>query len=106
MARRFNFEVDQRYRQANKEALVAFLYWVVYLVLTSVVALGLGLNRPAEDIDFILGFPAWFFYSAGVVLVVLCILPYFLVRFFYRDYSLDAEEPGADSVDESEGEQR
>src|SRR5699024_9561637 len=106
MNRRFNFEVDRRYRQANKDALVAFLYWVVYLVLASVVALGLGLNKPAEDIDFILAFPAWFFYSAGVVLVVLCILPYFLVRFFYRDYSLDAEEPGADGVDKSQGDQR
>lgn len=103
MSGKFTFEVDRRYRQANKEALVAFLYWVVYLVLTSVVALGLGLNKPAEDIDFILGFPAWFFYSAGAVLVILCILPYFLVRFFYRDYSLDAEEPGADNVGESQG---
>lgn len=103
MRNKFSFEVDRRYKQANKEALIAFLYWVVYLILTSTVALGIGLNKPADDITFILGFPAWFFYSAGVVLVVLCVLPYFIVRFFYREYSLDAEDPDPGTLGESEG---
>ncbi|GAB3555736.1 DUF997 family protein [Spelaeicoccus albus] len=97
---KFDFEVDPRYRQANKEALVAFLYWVLYLIVISVVALSIGLNKPAKDIHFIFGFPDWFFWSAGVATAVLCIIPYFIVRFFYRDYSLDADEHAtADSED-------
>lgn len=97
-SQKFDFETDSRYPQANKEAFVAFLYWLVYLILISVVALSLGLNKPAKDIHFIFGFPKWFFWSAGVATLVLCVLPYFVVKIFYRDYSLDADDsPDSDN---------
>lgn len=98
---KFDFEVDPRYRQANKEALVAFLYWVLYFIVISVVALTIGLHKPAGDVTFIFGFPTWFFWSAGVATAVLCIVPYFVVRFFYRDYSLDADDSAGDVSDAS-----
>ncbi len=95
---KFDFEVDPRYKQAHKEALAAFVYWVIYMILVSSVALIIGLHKPAKDIHFIFGFPAWFFWSAGVATGIMCILPYFLVRFFYKDYSLEAD-PGENAGD-------
>lgn len=74
----------------------------------------LGYGKEADQLDFILGFPSWFFWSAGVVTLIFCIIPYLLVKFFFSDVSLMPHDDGhehrgtsfgnqAESPHESEG---
>lgn len=84
MKRDNDFEEDPRYRLSAKGAA---LFGVVYVAIT-IVSLILGFTlgtRPAQDMQFILGFPAWVFWTliiwqAAVVVIVLLLVrlaPYF-----------------------------
>ncbi|MGF1471749.1 MAG: DUF997 family protein [Rubrobacteraceae bacterium] len=86
------FEEDRRYRQCNKEAVVTFAFFFVNFVLIGVVALVLGYNKPAEEVQFILGFPAWFFWGAVVGTILECILGIMVVVFFFREMSIQPED--------------
>ena len=78
-----------RFAQANKEALITLGLYAVYFVWWYACAYGLGSGDPA-DYTYVLGFPAWFFYSciAGYPLLTLAL--WLVIRCFFRDMPLDA----------------
>lgn len=86
-----DFEEDPRYRVANREALWGVSYWAAFTVVVSGIAWLLGGNRDADELDFVLGFPAWFFWSCLVATVVLSLVPIIIVRRYFRDLPLTAD---------------
>ncbi len=71
-------------RQADREALITlglygffFLWWLVF-------AFGPGSGAP-EDYTYVLGLPAWFFWSCVVGYPLICLLLWIVVRRCFRD---------------------
>jgi uncharacterized membrane protein YhdT len=92
------FEEDPRYAIANREALIGIAYWAAFTIVVSGLAWGLGGNRKAADLGFLLGFPEWFFWSCIIGAGVMSLVPIWLVRQNYTDLSLNADE-NTDSTD-------
>jgi uncharacterized membrane protein YhdT len=88
---------DKRYRQANREALLALGVYALYFVWWYGCAYGLGDGDP-EGYSFIMGLPEWFFYSCivGYPLVVLAL--WLVVRFCFEDMPLDEADAEPDDT--------
>ncbi|MCE7793011.1 YhdT family protein [Salipaludibacillus sp. CUR1] len=85
-------EKDPRFKVANREALIGvglvifnFLWWYGF-------AYGLG-SRPVEEYTYVLGMPAWFFYSCVVGFIVMAVLVAVVVKSFFKDVPFDDPEP-------------
>ncbi|TFB24330.1 DUF997 family protein [Filobacillus milosensis] len=79
---------DRRFRIAHREALIGvvlaifnFLWWYGF-------AYGLGSKSP-EEYTYILGFPAWFFWSCIIGFIVMVILVIIVVKFLLTDVPLN-----------------
>ncbi|QKG84696.1 YhdT family protein [Kroppenstedtia pulmonis] len=75
---------DWRYQIAGREALIGvglasihFAWWFIF-------AYGLG-SQPVEQYQYILGFPAWFFYSCVLGFVVFTGLVIITVNCLFRE---------------------
>ena len=75
---------DPRYKVANKEALIGvglvifnFIWWYGF-------AYGLG-SAPVEEYTYIMGLPAWFFFSCVLGFVVMVILVIIIVKGFLKE---------------------
>lgn len=84
---------DIRFKFAHREALIGvglvifnFIWWYGF-------AYGLGSKSP-EEYTYILGFPAWFFYSCIVGVVVMSVLVIVVVKLWFVDIPLDTPEDG------------
>lgn len=97
------FEEDPRYAVANREAWWGIGYWAMFTAVITAVSWLMGGNKPAEDLQFVLGFPAWFFWSCLVGAAAMCVLPIFVIKRFFTDLPLSAD--GSDD-DETEGDSR
>ncbi|WP_010651886.1 YhdT family protein [Oceanobacillus massiliensis] len=82
---------DKRFKIAGKEALIGvglvlfnFIWWFGF-------AYGLGSKDPSEY-NYILGFPAWFFYSCILGFIVMVILIWIVLKLFFTDLPLEDEE--------------
>lgn len=84
------FTEDPRYRIAAKEAWMAIFLFLLNFGWWFAFAYGLG-AQPPQEYSYILGFPAWFFWSVIVGTIVFCVLAYIMVRFFYTDMPLGAD---------------
>ncbi|MFX3623413.1 MAG: YhdT family protein [Ectobacillus sp.] len=73
---------------AHREARIGIALAVVNFVWWYAFAYGLGSKSP-DQYTYILGFPAWFFYSCLVGFVVMVALVIFVVRVFFQDISLE-----------------
>ncbi|MCM3740550.1 YhdT family protein [Oceanobacillus luteolus] len=78
-------------RIANREALIGiglalfnFIWWFGF-------AYGLGSKDPSEY-TYILGFPAWFFYSCVLGFIVMVVILIIVIKKFFVDVPLDEEE--------------
>ncbi|MFC2947483.1 YhdT family protein [Virgibacillus sediminis] len=81
---------DDRYKIANREALIGvalvifnFIWWYGF-------AYGLGSKDP-EDYSYVLGLPAWFFYSCVLGFIVMAVLVTVIVKKFFVEVSLEDE---------------
>lgn len=83
------FRDDPRYAQANKEALLAIALFFLNIIWWFAFAYGLG-SGPPKEYNWVMGFPAWFFWSVIGGYVVFSFLTWVMVRFFYKDMPLDA----------------
>ncbi|NJB66411.1 putative membrane protein YhdT [Desulfobaculum xiamenense] len=98
---------DWRHAQANREALFALGIYGLYFVWWYVCAYGMGDTDP-EQYTYLLGLPAWFFYSCILGYPLVTILLWIVVRLFFRAMPLD-DEPGESPEDEvtaTDGEDR
>ncbi|GAA1190366.1 hypothetical protein GCM10009585_03900 [Brevibacterium paucivorans] len=85
------FEEDPRYRVAGRESLLCVGYWTAFTVGAVVIAWALG-HRDATEIEFIMGFPDWFFWSAIVFTGFMSVIvPFLLVKFGFTDMDLEPE---------------
>ncbi|WP_020062113.1 YhdT family protein [Bacillus sp. 123MFChir2] len=82
---------DSRFRIAHREAWIGIGLAVINFLIWYGFAYGLGSGNPKEY-TYILGFPAWFFYSCIVGFIVMVLLIVFVVRFVFQDVSFDEEE--------------
>ena len=83
------FTEDPRYRIATKEALLTIFLFILNFLWWFFFAYGLG-SRPPEEYTYILGFPAWFFWSVIVGFILFSVLVYLMVRFLFTDLPLEA----------------
>jgi uncharacterized membrane protein YhdT len=97
-----DFEEDPRYRVSVREARIVIAYWVVFTIVVTAIAWGLGGNRSADEITFVLGMPAWFFWSAVVASFVLSLVPMFLVRSMFKEVPLGPDPDAPSPADGSE----
>ncbi|MGH3097255.1 MAG: DUF997 family protein [Streptosporangiales bacterium] len=92
---------DPRYRTSQRELAITAIFFAVYIVVMVGVAWLIGGGDSISDITYVLGFPAWFFWSALFFGAVFCVVPYFLVRYLFTDVPLDSEsdtEQGPDAT--------
>ncbi len=82
---------DRRFIQANREALIALILSLAYFIWWYATAYGLG-DRAVEEYTYILGFPAWFFYSCVVGFLLFSLLAALMVKLLFKDISLDKSE--------------
>lgn len=82
---------DWRFRIANREALIGvglalfnFIWWFGF-------AYGMG-SAPVEEYTYVLGLPAWFFYSCVVGFLVMAVLVIVIVKFFFVEVPFEDEE--------------
>lgn len=85
------FREDPRYRIAAKEAwmsiglfLLNFCWWYAF-------AFGMGSQEP-QNYSYVLGFPAWFFWSVIAGTAVFSLLAFLMVQYYFTDMPLGAEE--------------
>lgn len=88
------FEEDPRFKQCNKEFFMVLGLFVVNIIVVAVPAVILGYNKPAAEISFIFGLPAWFFWGGIVGSLIFIVVSILMVRLFFKDMSLEAEDEG------------
>jgi uncharacterized membrane protein YhdT len=102
-------EKNKRFAQANKEAWLTLGLYALYFLWWYGFAYGLGSGDPKEY-GYILGFPAWFFFSCIAGCPVLTFALWAVLRKYFRDIPLDAQLNGpasgehGEKQDESAGE--
>lgn len=79
------------FKVANREAIIGVVLVLFHFIWWFAFAYGLGKVDPSEY-HYILGFPAWFFYSCIVGIIIISILVFIIVKFFFTDVLLDDEE--------------
>ncbi|MBD8032869.1 YhdT family protein [Solibacillus sp. Sa1YVA6] len=82
---------DKRFKIAHKEALIGVVLVIINFSIWYGFAYGLGSGNPLQY-KYVLGFPAWFFYSciAGTVFMIICI--WLAMKLFFKDISLEEED--------------
>jgi uncharacterized membrane protein YhdT len=83
---------DPRYAQCTKEMLIVVGFFVLNVLVVMGLAMGIGLNKPAEEINIIMGFPAWFFWGGIVGSIIMIVLTYLMVKMFFIEMPLEEEE--------------
>ncbi len=88
---------DQRFVQADKEAIFALAVYGLYVLWWYVCAYGMGGGDP-EEYAYVWGMPEWFFYSCIVGYPLVSILLWLVVRVCFTDMPLDDEDdiPGSE----------
>jgi uncharacterized membrane protein YhdT len=83
---------DNRFRIANREAKIGCTLAIFNILWWYGFAYGFGSKNPEEYV-FILGFPAWFFWSCIIGVIVMIALVFLVVKFVLQDVSFeDADE--------------
>ncbi|NPV70706.1 MAG: YhdT family protein [Firmicutes bacterium] len=85
---RKGLRVDPRYVQATKEAVIGLILFVLNFLWWYGFAYTLGSGSP-DKYTYVLGFPAWFFWSCIVGFVVFSIAATWVVARFFKDIPLD-----------------
>ncbi|WP_052461890.1 YhdT family protein [Sporosarcina koreensis] len=79
---------DPRFKTAHKEAWIGAALAVFNFVWWYGFAYGLG-SRPVDEYTYILGLPAWFFWSCVAGFVLMSIITVVLAKFVLTDMPLD-----------------
>lgn len=83
---------DKRFQIANREALIGVALVMINFAIWFGFAYGLGTGDPTEY-QYILGFPAWFFYSCIAGSIFMIFLIWLTIKIFFKDVPFeDGEE--------------
>jgi uncharacterized membrane protein YhdT len=91
-------EMD-RFAQASKEALWGVGLFIAYFIWWYGFGYGLGSGDP-DEYTFVMGLPAWFFWSCVAGFVAFLLVTWVVVRFFFKDIPLD-DDGGTESGGEA-----
>ena len=82
---------DKRFKIAHKEALIGVVLVIINFAIWYGFAYGLGSGDPLQY-KYVLGFPAWFFYSciAGTIFMIICV--WLAMKLFFKDIPLEEED--------------
>lgn len=83
---------DKRFKIANREAWIGVLLVMINFAIWFGFAYGLGSGDPTKY-TYVLGFPAWFFYSCIAGTIFMIVLLYVVIKVFFKDVPFDEEEP-------------
>ncbi len=83
--------MDRRFRQARREALWSVLLALLFFLWWYGFAYGLGSGDPGQY-SMVMGLPAWFFYSSVLGPALFCCLAWLMVKFLFKEVSLEARE--------------
>lgn len=82
--------MNKKYKkQLEKEAIITVVLYVIYFAWWYYFAY-IYAPENVEDYSYVLGMPAWFFYSCVLGLIFINILVYLAVKIFFKDIDLDA----------------
>ncbi|MFB6466333.1 YhdT family protein [Cytobacillus sp. Hz8] len=84
-------EVDRRFKVAHREALIGIVLVIINFVWWYGFAYGLG-SRKVDDYTYIMGLPAWFFYSCVVGFIFMVILVTLCVKFLFKEVPFEDEQ--------------
>ncbi|GGB57964.1 hypothetical protein GCM10011409_39320 [Lentibacillus populi] len=90
---------ERRFAIANREALIGCALAVINFVWWYGFAYGLG-SKPPEEYTYILGFPAWIFFSVILGTLFMFGLVFLAVNFLLTDISLEDEDESEEAEDE------
>ncbi|WP_085524674.1 YhdT family protein [Tuberibacillus sp. Marseille-P3662] len=79
---------DPRFKIANREAIIGCVIAAANLIWWLGFSYGMG-SKPVKDYDYIWGFPAWFFYSCILGLVVFTLVVAIVVKKVFKEIPLD-----------------
>ena len=82
---------DQRFKIAHKEALIGVGLVIINFAIWYGFAYGLGSGDPKEY-TYVLGFPAWFFYSCIAGTVFMIVLVWLVMKLFFTEVPFEDEE--------------
>ena len=82
---------DQRFKIAHKEALIGIVLVIINFAIWYGFAYGLGSGNP-KDYTYVLGFPAWFFYSCIAGTVFMIVLVWLAMKLFFTEVPFEDEE--------------
>lgn len=82
---------NKRFKVANREALIGVVLVVINFAIWFGFAYGLGSGDPTAY-SYVLGFPAWFFYSCMAGTIFMLVLLWFVIKVFFKDVPFDDEE--------------
>ncbi|MDR3074101.1 MAG: YhdT family protein [Deltaproteobacteria bacterium] len=85
--------INTRYRQADREALITLGVYAFFFLWWTVFAFGLGGGDPGQY-SYVLGMPAWFFYSCVLGYPVVSLALWAVIRLYFKDMPLDAAPSG------------
>ncbi len=88
-------------KKSSKEAKYTLILYLCYFLWTIASAYGLGSSSP-EEYSYILGFPAWFFFSCILAYPLCCIAVYFMLQNFFRE---DQDEEN-EEIEEGESKEK
>lgn len=92
-----NFKEDERFKQCNKELVYTLIFFVINVALVGGLCFLLAYNKPSDELTIVGGFPAWYFYGGVISTIILCVLTFIMVKYLFKDMSLDAyEKEGGD----------
>ncbi|SFD88367.1 Uncharacterized membrane protein YhdT [Lentibacillus persicus] len=91
---------DARFKQCNKEFMYTFTFFVFNILLVFGLTFPLGYNVDASEIKLVLGFPQWYFYGVIVSFILLSISTFLMVRFLFKEMSLEGYEDAEGLNDE------
>mgnify|MGYP003470829352 FL=1 len=84
---------DKRFKIANREAMIGIILVLINFIWWYAFAYGMGGGVP-KSYTYILGMPAWFFYSCVIGFILMVVLVTCVVKFLFKEVSFDDEEGG------------
>ncbi|WP_043931004.1 YhdT family protein [Bacillus sp. EB01] len=79
---------DKRFKVAHREAIIGVILVIINFIIWYGFAYGLGNQDPATY-TYILGFPAWFFYSCIAGTIFMIVLIAIVMKFFFTEVPLE-----------------
>ncbi|MCS7233929.1 MAG: YhdT family protein [Synergistetes bacterium] len=87
------FREDPRRSQMRKETIVVLVLFIANILWWFLFAYGLGSKSP-KDYSYVMGFPAWFFWSCIASFIIFSVLVALVIPLFFKEIPLEPEEKG------------